>query len=48
MGNILIIGAGISGCVAARQLAEHGDNVIIINKNHIVKKTPNISTEGLV
>jgi len=36
MGNILIIGAGISGCVAARQLAEHGNNVTIIDKrNHI-------------
>jgi UDP-galactopyranose mutase len=36
MNKILIVGAGFSGCVIARELAEHGYHVTIIDKrNHI-------------
>lgn len=36
MANVLVVGAGISGCVAARQLAEKGYEVLIIDRrNHV-------------
>ena len=36
MGKILVVGAGFAGAVAARELAEAGHQVLVIDKrNHI-------------
>ncbi|MCC8180533.1 MAG: FAD-dependent oxidoreductase, partial [Planctomycetes bacterium] len=36
MANVLVVGAGISGCVASRMLAEKGYDVLLVDRrNHV-------------
>jgi len=34
LAQILVIGAGLAGCTVAKQLADHGSSVILIEKSH--------------
>lgn len=46
--DVLVIGAGISGCAIARELARYNLNILLIDKEHDVAKHASSRNDGMV
>jgi glycerol-3-phosphate dehydrogenase len=46
--DVLVIGAGISGCAAARELARYKLNILLVDKEHDVAKHASSRNDGMV